>query len=90
MSMPLGLTRKLLKRKEEKSFLERQKEESDQVLERILKQWSSQASLHISSTDVIMCLNCFTKPHSTSTDIVPWWSVNTKIMAMGGISNLLL
>lgn len=38
MSMPLGLTRKLLKRKEEKSFLERQKEESDQVLERILKQ----------------------------------------------------
>lgn len=38
MSMPLGLTRTLLKREEEKSFLQRQKGGGDQVLGRILKQ----------------------------------------------------
>jgi len=38
MSTALGLTRTLLKREEEKSCLERQKEGGDQVPGRILKQ----------------------------------------------------
>lgn len=94
MSMPLGLTRTLLKREEEKSFLQRQKGGGDQVPGRILKQWSSCASLQLSSTDKNhtseLLHSAMQYKHWDGTLMVSGYKLDAEVMARSGISDTLL
>lgn len=86
MSMPLGWPECCWK--EEKSFLKDRKK-SDQVLGRIMKQWSSHASLHISSTDMNHMADA-SLSHVADSLMVCGYKLDAEVIVQGGTSNLLL